>query len=98
MYGVCKQLRARAVEALCWRDVRWDAVGRRRGALVLGALTDLAAVAVMGGERQVGVEVSLTKVERPVGVLEDLQEEDGESLYRFACCVLFCCRLSEESA
>ncbi len=68
------------MEALCWCGIRRDAVGRRSGALVLGALTDLATVAVMGGERQVGVEVSLTKVERAVGVFKDLKEEEGESL------------------
>lgn len=80
LFGACEQLGARAVEALCWRGVRRDAVGRRSGALVLGALTDLATVAVMGGERQVGVEVSLTEVERPVGVFEHLKEKEEESL------------------
>ncbi len=67
-------------EALCWRDIRWDAVGHRSGALVLGALTDLSTVAVVGRERQVGVEVTLPKMERPVGVFEDLKEEGRESL------------------
>lgn len=67
------------MEALSRRDVGRDAEGHRSGALVLGALADLATVAVMGGERQVGVEVSFTEVERPVGVFEDLKE-DGEKV------------------
>lgn len=68
------------MEACCRRDVGWDAVGQRGGALVLGALTDLTTVAVVGGERQVGVEVSLPEVERPVGVFQDLKGAEGGSL------------------
>lgn len=60
------------MEALCRRDVGRDAVGNRSGAFILGALADLATVAVMGGQRQVGVEVSLAEVERSMGVFEDL--------------------------
>jgi len=52
--------------------------GLRGGTPVLGALDDLAAVAVMGGEREVGVEVSFTQGERPVGVFQDLGEEEEE--------------------
>lgn len=78
--GACEQLRAQAVEASCGRLVSWDAVGERSGALVLGALTDLPTVAVMGGEGQVGVEVSLTEVEGPVGVFQDLKGDERESL------------------
>lgn len=78
--GACERLGAQAVEACCRRDVSGDAVGQRSGTLVLGVLTDLAAVAVVGGERQVGVEVSLLEVERPVGVFEDLKGAEGESL------------------
>ena len=60
------------MEALCGRDVGRDAVGNRSGAFILGALADLTTVAVMGGQRQVGVEVSLAEVERSVGVFKDL--------------------------
>lgn len=81
--------RARAVEALCRRHVGRDAVGQRAGALVLGALADLATVAVMGGERQVGVEVSLAQVERPVGVFKDLKEEEGDGFKDFFVLVVF---------
>lgn len=80
LLGACEQLGARAVEASCRRGVSWNAVGERSGALVLGALTDLPAVTVMGGEGQVGVEVSLTEVEGPVGVFEDLKGDERESL------------------
>lgn len=45
-----------------------DAVRRGRG-----PLRELATVAVVGGERQVGVEVALAQVERPVGELQDLR-------------------------
>lgn len=70
--------RARAAEALRRRDARRDAVRQRGGALVLGALADLAAVAVVGGQGQVGVKIALAEVEGPVGVLEDLRGEGGE--------------------
>ena len=84
------------MEALCRRDVRRDAVRSRSGALVFGALADLAAVTVMGGERQVGVEVSLTEVEGLVGVFEDLEEEEEEeSLKRFLFCFSCSSSLSE---
>lgn len=73
--GAGEQLRAQARGRRRGRDVGGDAVGQRGGALVLGALADLAAVAVVGGEGQVGVEVALPKVQRLVGVLQDLQEE-----------------------
>lgn len=73
--GAGEQLWAQARGRRRGRDGGGDAVGQRGGALVLGALADLAAVAVVGGEGQVGVEVALPQVERPVGVFQDLQEE-----------------------
>lgn len=77
--GAGEQLRAQAGGRR--RAVGGDAVGQRGGALLLGALADLAAVAVVGGERQVGVEVALSEVEGPVGVLKDLQQESGTSCW-----------------
>lgn len=69
--GAGEQLRAQARGSR--RAVGWDAVGQRGGALVLGALDDLAAVAVVGREGQVGVEVAPPEVQGLVGVLKDLQ-------------------------
>lgn len=70
---------------MCCRDV----VRSRSGALVLGALADLAAVAVMGRERQVGVEVSLAEVKRPVRVFKDLKEEEKKVSQEEVCLMIF---------
>lgn len=78
--GAGEQLRAQARGRR--RGVGGDAVGQRGGALVLGALDHLAAVAVVGGEGQVGVEVALAKVEGLVGVLKDLQVDSDRDFHR----------------
>lgn len=74
--GAGEQLRTQT------RGRRWavggEAVGQRGGAPVLRALDHLATVAVMGGEGQVGVEVTLAQVQRLVGVLKDLQAPSGD--------------------
>lgn len=51
---------------------RRDAVGLRGGTPVLNTLADLPAVAVVGRQGQVGVEVALPEVQRPVGQLQHL--------------------------
>lgn len=58
---------------MCWCGVGGDGVRHWGGALVLRALADLATVAIVGGEREIGVEVSLTEVDRLVGVFEYLR-------------------------
>lgn len=76
MVDACEQLRDGAAKALGGCAIRWDAVGNWGGAFFFSTLTDFTTVTVMGGQGQVGVEISLAKVEGPVGVFKHLKEEE----------------------
>ena len=87
-------VRGGAAMGVAGRGVAGDAVGGGGGALVLGAGGDLPAVAVVGGERQVGVEVPRPQVERAVGMFQNLEHKTRLRLDTpVTVCALYVCLL-----